>query len=316
MFHRLSLDRIARAMHVIDPVFLDTPQYRAEAVEAELGCRLVVKVESVNPIRSFKGRGSSLAAAGLAAGSRVVCASAGNFGQAMAYACRTRELFCRVYASVTANAYKVERMRALGAEVVLEGEDFDAAKLAARRHAAASGARMVEDSLEPATGEGAATIGVELLRWPRAFDAMVIALGNGALATGVGRWFKAHSPSTEMVAVAAAGAPAMVESWRSGRIVTHERINTIADGIGVRLPVPEAVADMAGTVDDCLTVGDDSMLAAMRLLHRQLGLVVEPSGAAGIAALMQHPARFEGKLVATVICGGNLTQEQMRSWLS
>lgn len=297
-------------------MFLNTPQFRAEALEPLLGCRLVVKVESVNPIRSFKGRGSSLAVAGLRSGARVVCASAGNFGQAMAYACRTRGLACRVYAGQTANTYKVDRMRALGAELVIEGEDFDAAKLAAKRYATETGARMVEDSLEPETGEGAGTIGVELLRWPQAFDAMLIALGNGALATGIGRWVKAKSPAVEMIAVAAAGAPAMVESWSSGRIVNHETVDTIADGIGVRLPVPEAVADMAGTIDDCVMVSDDSMLAAMRLLHRQLGLVVEPSGAVGVAAILENRARFRDKLVATVICGGNLTEHQIRAWLS
>ena len=109
MAHRLSLGQIARAMEIIDPVFLNSPQYRAESLEEELGCRVLVKVESVNPIRCFKGRGSSFAVAQLAAGARVVCASAGNFGQAMAYACRARDLPCRVYASTGANVYKVER---------------------------------------------------------------------------------------------------------------------------------------------------------------------------------------------------------------
>lgn len=171
------------------------------------------------------------------------------------------------------------------------------------------------DSLEPATGEGAATIGVELLREPAPFDALLLALGNGALLTGVGRWVKAHAPATELIGVAATGAPAMVESWRAGRIVSHERIDTIADGIGVRLPVPEAVADMQGAVDDALLVEDATILRAMRLLHEQLGLVVEPSGAVGVAALLEQPARFRGRRVATVLCGGNLTPAQMRDWL-
>lgn len=315
MSHRLSLENIARAMEVIDPVFLHTPQYRAEALEPHLGCRLVVKVETLNPIRSFKGRGASLYLSRVAPGARLVCASAGNFGQAMAYACRARGVPLTVYASVNANPLKLERMRALGADVRLYGEDFDAAKEEARRHAAAAGLTLVEDGLEPATGEGAGTIGLELAAWPEPFDSVVVPLGNGALLTGVGRWIKAHEPATEVVGAAASGAPSMVESWRAGRPVAHDSIATIADGIGVRVPVPEAVEDMRGTVDDALLVSDEAMLAAMRLLHEHLGLVVEPSGAAGVAAILEHRARFAGRLVATVICGGNLTPEQMRMWL-
>lgn len=313
--HRLHLDHISAAMDIIDPVFLHSPQFRAEALEAELGCRLVVKVETLNPIRSFKGRGASYLVASVEPGSTLVCASAGNLGQAMAYACRARAVRLVVYAATTANPLKIERMRALGAEVRLHGEDFDAAKLEAKRFAAESGLRMIEDSLDEATGEGAGTIGLELLAWPEPFDALLVALGNGALITGIGRWVKAHSPSTHMIAVAAQGAPSMVESWHSGTIVTHERIDTIADGIGVRVPVPEAVGDMHGTVDDTLLVSDDSMRAAMRLLHQHLGLVVEPSGAVGVAALLENQAHFAGQLVGTVICGGNLTSAQIREWL-
>ncbi|HEU5015569.1 MAG TPA: pyridoxal-phosphate dependent enzyme [Roseiflexaceae bacterium] len=316
MNHRLSLEHIAQAMQIIDPVFLNTPQYRLEPLEAQLGCRLVIKVETLNPIRSFKGRGASLFVAQVAPGDTLVCASAGNFGQAMAYACRARGVKLIVYASVNANPLKIERMRALGAEVRLHGEDFDAAKLEAKRFAAQSGTRMVEDSLEPATGEGAGTMAVELLRWPEPFDAVLVALGNGAMLTGVGRWIKAHAPNTEVIGVAARGAPAMEESWRTGQIVEHERIDTISDGIGVRVPVPEAVADMRGTVDDVLLVGDDTTIAAMKLLHQHAGIVVEPSGAVGVAALLEHRERFAGKLVATIICGGNLTPQQIEQWLA
>ena len=315
MNHRLSLDRIAAAARHIDPVFLDSPQYHAEVLDAGLGCRLVVKIESLNPIRSFKGRGAGLVLSTTAPGSKLVCASAGNFGQAMAYAARARGVALTVFASVHANPLKLERMRALGAELRLHGEDFDAAKLAAKRFAAETGVRMVEDSLEPATGEGAATIAVELLRWPAPFDAMLIPLGNGALLTGMGRWVKAHAPATRMIGVATQGAPSMYDSWKAGRVVSHERIDTIADGIGVRLPVAEAVADLTGTTDDVVLVTDASILQAMRLLHEHLGIVVEPSGAAGLAAILEDPARFRGQLVATVVCGGNLTPAQMHAWL-
>ena len=313
--HRLSLERIEQAARIIDPVFLHSPQFVCEPLSDELGVRLLLKIETLNPLRSFKGRGAAYCVSQLPADARIVCASAGNFGQAMAYACRKRGLALTVYASVNANPFKVERMRALGANVALFGEDFDAAKIEAKRFASHTGARMIEDSLDPATGEGAGTIGLELLASPERLETLLVPLGNGAMLGGIARVIKARSPETRVIAVQSTGAPAMVESWRAGRVIVHERMETIADGIGVRVPVPEALADLHGLVDDALLVRDETIIAAMRLLHRYAGVVVEPSGAVGVAAILEHPGMFHDQLVGTIICGGNLTVEQMGKWL-
>jgi len=313
--HRLSLERIEQAARIIDPVFLHSPQFVCEPLGDELGVRLVLKIETLNPLRSFKGRGADYCVSQLPTDARLVCASAGNFGQAMAYACRKRGLALTVYASVNANPFKVERMRALGANVVLHGEDFDAAKIEARRFASQSGARMIEDSLDPATGEGAGTIGLELLAFPEHIDTLLVPLGNGAMLAGIARVMKARSPGTRIIAVQAVGAPAMVESWRAGRVIVHERMQTIADGIGVRVPVPEALADLRDLVDDALLVRDETIIRGMRLIHRHAGVVAEPSGAVGVAAMLDHPTLFRDRLVGTIVCGGNLTVEQMHEWL-
>ena len=313
--YRLSLDRIAQAMTVIDPVFLDSPQFRPESLERQLGCRVVVKVETLNPIRSFKGRGTEYLTASLTGRPHLVCATAGNFGQGMAYSARKRELPLTIFASETANPLKVERMRAFGAEVRLAGEDFDAAHLAAQGFAAENDARMVEDGRDPALSEGAGTIGLELLRWPEPFDAVLVPLGDGALLAGVSRWVKAHQPATRMIGVCASGAPAMERSWRAGRVQELERADTIADGIAVRMPFTEALGDLTGLVDDILLVQDETMLAAMRQAHQELGIVLEPSGAAALAALLTYRERFNGQLVGTVLSGGNITVQQMRQWL-
>jgi threonine dehydratase len=145
----LSLEQIERAASVIDPVFRNSPQFESEPLSSAVGANLVLKIETLNPIRSFKGRGADYFISTLDRSAKLVCASAGNFGQAMAYACRKRGMQMTVFASVKANPLKLERMRALGANLMLEGEDFDAAKLAAKRHAAQTGARMIEDGLEP-----------------------------------------------------------------------------------------------------------------------------------------------------------------------
>lgn len=312
MTHRLSLESIQAAMHIIPPEFLHTPQYFCEPLSQALGASVLLKIETLNPIRSFKGRGAAHFVSSLEPSTQLICASAGNFGQAMAYACRIRGMSLTVYASINANPLKLERMRALGATVVLFGEDFDAAKLEAKRVARATGAYMVEDGLEPTISEGAGTIGLELSKMQ--FDTALVPLGNGALLGGVALALKAQTRA-QVVAVCAAGAPSMLESWKTQTLVRHEKINTIADGIGVREPIWEAVQDMNGIVDDGLLVSDQAIVEAMRLLHLHAGLVVEPSGAAGLAALLEYPERFAGSLVATIICGGNLTPEQMRNWL-
>jgi threonine dehydratase len=314
--HRLSVERIEQAAGIIDPVFLNSPQFRAEPLEQELGCRVVVKVETLNPIRSFKGRGTEYFTAMLDGHPHLVCATAGNFGQGLAFAARKRRLPLTIFASVTANPLKVERMRALGADVRLVGEDFKAAHSAARVFAAESGAKLIEDGRIPAITEGAGTIGMELLRWPEPFDAILVPLGDGALLAGVARWVKAHQPATQMIGICASGAPAMERSWRARQAQELGRTETIADGIAVQSPYPEAVADLVGLADDILLVEDHTLVLAMQQAHRELGVVLEPSGAAGLAALVTYRERFKGQLIGTILTGGNVTAEQMREWLS
>ena len=348
---RLSLERIRAATAVIDPVFLSSPQFVCEPLSDELGVELSLKIETLNPIRSFKGRGAELLAErlattgavadGLGGESRsslgctaatpqpphVICASAGNFGQALAYACRKRGLSLTVFAATTANELKIARMRRLGAEVILSGADFDAAKLAAREFAAQvtgnlsesrdAGRRLfVEDGAAVETVEGAGTMALEWLAGAAPPDVWLVPLGNGGLLGGVAHVAKSLRPSIKIVAVQAAGAPAMIESWRAGKAIAHESINTIADGIGVRVPVPESLDDIRGVIDEAMLVSDEQIIAAMRLVHRHLGLVIEPSAAVGVAALLSDPAALRGARVGTILCGGNVTPRQMDEWLA
>lgn len=314
--HRLSLERIAQASGFIDPIFLNSPQFETQPVSEQLGCRLVVKIETLNPIRSFKARGAQFLTAQLPAHSHLVCATAGNFGQGMAYAARKHGLPLTVFTSIGASQLKIERMRSLGADVRIAGNDPDEVRRAAKAFAAEASAILVEDGRDSAIAEGAGTIGLELLQWPEPFDAIVVPLGDGALLGGVARWVKAHRPTTRMIGVCATGAPAMERSWRTGHVVVRVSAQTIADGIAVQTPFGEAVADLAEVVDDILLVEDAALIAGMRLANRELGLVLEPSGAAGLAALLAHGEQFRGKRVGTVLTGGNLTVEQMRQWLN
>lgn len=319
---RIQVEGIAAAAAAMDPAFAHTPQFESDGLSERLRMRMLCKLELMNPIRSFKGRGThnllrrlEMEGSGGPA-SELVCASAGNFGQGLAYAARRRGWPVRVFAAETANPFKVARMRQLGAHVQLAGRDFDAAKDAARDYAAdRPGALHVEDGREAAIAEGAGTIAVELDRWPEPLDVVLVPLGNGALLAGMGTWLRAHRPDTRVIGVCAARAPAMALSLDAGRPVVTQRADSIADGIAVRVPVPEALDDLRGIVDEVLLVEEPAIVDAMRLVFETMGLVVEPAGAVGIAAAAAHHARFAGARVATPLCGGNLTAEQARRWL-
>ncbi len=312
--HRLDISTIENASQIIDPVFQNSPQFLNEPLSDLLGCKLLLKVETINPIRCFKGRGADFLVS-QAKENRLVCASAGNFGQAMAYACRKANKKLIVYASHKANPLKIERMQNLGAEVILSGEDFDEAKSIAKKVAQEKDLRFVEDGLDIETLAGAGSIGLELIKQFLNIDAILIPLGNGALLNGVARVFKEKSSNTKVIAIQAAGAPAMVESWKENKLISYSHINTIADGIGVRIPIAQALEDMKGLVDDGMLVNEASIVEAMKLLHTHAGIVVEPSGAVGLAAILENKKDFKNKTVGTIICGGNLTEEQIKMWL-
>lgn len=305
----LSLEAIERAASVIDPVFRSTPQFEASALGRRLGCRIILKVETVNPIRSFKGRGTDFFLHQLHPTPRkLVTASAGNFGQGLAYAARSRGVAVDVFAAESANPLKVGRMRDLGATVHLAGRDFDDAKAHAREHAGKEGSYFVEDGREPAITEGAGSIAVELFRWPEPIATVVIPLGNGALLGGMGTWIRHASSGTKVVGVCASGAPAMRDSLRARRAVETAEARTIADGIAVRVPVPEALEYLAPVVDDVVLVSEGALRQAMAMVRAETGLVAEPAGVAGIAALIEHPSLRSGGLVASPLCGSNVLQ--------
>ena len=201
-------------------------------------------------------------------------------------------------------------MRDLGASVIQVGRDFDSAKLFAKQWAGEHAARFVEDGLEPEVSEGHGSLAIELLASGKPFNAVLVPLGNGALLTGVGRWIKAASPGTSVIGVCVEGALAMERSWKLGHVVETDSVDTIADGIAVRIPVPEAVSDMLGTVDDVLVVKDVHILDAMRAIWQHAGLLTEPAGAAAVAAILAHQHIFAGQTVACILCGSNISPAQ------
>lgn len=302
---------------MIDPVFLGTPLYRCEALEPVLGCAVSIKLETANPVRSFKARGTEVVASQLAGNGpkAVVCASAGNLGQALAWSGRRRGLDVTVVASRHAPAAKLDRIRALEARLELVDGDIETARERAAAIARHDGIRLVEDSLDIETCEGAATIGLELAEAGPSFDAVLIALGGGALATGVGHVLKALAPGVEVICVQPAGAPAMTLSWRQRRVVTTGPTDTIADGVAGRHPIPAVLDDLLLVADDAVLVSEASITAGMRMLLGHAGLVAEPSAALGIAAILENRDRFAGRHVVTIVCGSNVDVDAYHRWV-
>ncbi|WP_328557846.1 threonine ammonia-lyase [Streptomyces sp. NBC_00358] len=314
---RLDIARIRAARRMIESVFLDTPLYRCEALEPGLGCTVSIKLETANPVRSFKGRGTEVVASLLAdnASRAAVCASAGNLGQALAWSGRGRGLDVTVVASRLATRAKLDRIRALGAGLELVDGDHELARERAAAIARHDGIRLVEDSLDIETCEGAATIGLELVGAEPTFDTVLIALGGGALATGVGYVVKALAPEVEVICVQPLGAPAMTHSWHSRRVITTDSTDTIADGVAGRRPIRAVLDDLLLVADDAVLVQETSIIVGMRMLLDHAGLVVEPSAALGVAAILEDRDRFAGRHVVTIVCGSNVDVDAYHRWV-
>jgi threonine dehydratase len=292
----LDAGTIRAARGLIHPAFLDSPAFVSDALSERAGTEVVVKLDCVNPIGAFKGRGTWLALRRLVEEGRVgrdrplVVASTGNFGQGCAYAGRAFGVPVVVFADVNGNETKLARIRAFGATVVQEGSDFDVARAAADRHAREHGAVLLIDGEDPWVATGAATLAVELTEaagrgvLPHLSTAFV-PVGNGALIVGVGAWLRDAAPDCGVVGVQSDRAPSMTLSWRAGQPIETDTADTFAGGIATRVPVPEALEAMEGRVDDMVLVTDDDLRAAQRELTSVLGVTVEGGGAASWAAI-------------------------------
>jgi threonine dehydratase len=177
------------------------------------------------------------------------------------------------------------------------------------------GAYLVEDSLDLATCEGAATIGLELVRDDPELDVVLVALGGGAMASGVGYVVRSLADHVEVIGIQPVGAPAMALSWRQRTVVETDRIETIADGVAGRCPIPEVLDDLLVVLDDVMLVREDSIKAGMRMIYEHAGLVVEPSAALGVAAVLEEPERFAGRRVTTILCGSNVSPADFARWV-
>jgi threonine dehydratase len=304
-FSRDQLDSAARVVHAAMPA---TPQQRWPLLEARLGAEVWVKHENHTPVGAFKLRGGLVyfdALVGREPACRaVVSATRGNHGQSVAFAARRQGLQATIVVPHGNSVEKNAAMRALGAELVEHGADFQAAREHAMRLAREQGAHMVP-SFHDDLVRGVATYWLEFFAAVQPEVVFVpIGQGSGICACAVAR---AHTGvRTRIVGVVSAHATAYQQSFRAGRVVEAPVSTVLADGMACRLPDEAALEIIRREVDDVIAVTDDEVAAAMRALFADTHNVAEGAGAAALAGALQQRERWAGRTVGLVLSGGNV----------
>jgi len=270
-----------------------------------------LKLEGELPTGSFKVRGAYYALRAHAREgevSEVVAASTGNHGAAVAWAARELGVSAQVFVPVGANPVKVGRIKSLGARLTEVGADIEGARRAAESYASRTHALLLDDATDGHVPIGAGTIGLELIEQLREFGALYVPVGDSALIRGVAAAVKAERPHVRVVGVQAAGAPSYYRSWKSGRVVTTDTADTIADGLATTRPTEANVIAIRELVDEMVLVTEDEMRDAMRLLLSSDDVVAEPAAAASVAALLQATGVPDRPVIA-LITGRNVAPE-------
>lgn len=302
-----TIERIKAAHAALQGQVIDTPCLYSQTLSDLAGCALWLKFENLQFTAAFKERGAYTKLASLDARERaagVIAASAGNHAQGVAYHAQRLGIPATIVMPVFAPTTKVARTRAFGATVVLEGDNFDEAKLAADRIAVERALVYVHPYEDADVIAGQGSIGLEMLRAQPDLDVLVVPIGGGGLISGMAIAAKALKPDIHIIGVQTERFPSM---WAA---MHHEAPHfsgfTIADGIAVMAPGVIAQEVVARLVDDVLLVDEGDIEQAIVMLLEIEKTVVEGAGAAGLAAVLRYRERFAAKKVGLVLCGGNI----------
>ncbi|WP_244963116.1 threonine ammonia-lyase [Nocardioides dongkuii] len=304
----VTLADIVAAREVLDGVAIATPMEESRWLSALAGGPVRLKCENLQRTGSFKARGAYVRISRLSAEERahgVVAASAGNHAQGVALAAQLLGIKATVFMPEGAPIPKERATRAYGADVVFHGRYLEDAMVAARAFAAETGAVFIHpfDHADVVAGQG--TAGLEILEQAPEARTVLVPTGGGGLLAGIAIAVKALRPDVRVVGVQAAGAAAYPGSLTSGRPVALESMLTMADGIAVGLPGEITFAAVRDHVDEIVTVSEDALSRALLALVERAKMVVEPAGAAAVAAMLDDPGRFATPAVA-VLSGGNI----------
>ncbi|MGW7421385.1 threonine ammonia-lyase [Streptomyces sp. NPDC054813] len=304
----VTLDDVRGAQKMLTGVARVTAMESSRYLSQLVGSPVHLKCENLQRTGSFKLRGAYVRIAGLLPEQRaagVVAASAGNHAQGVALASALLGVHATVFMPVGAPLPKISATREYGAEVRLHGQVVDETLAAAQEYAAETGAVFIHPFDHPDVIAGQGTVGLEILDQCPEVGTIVVGIGGGGLAAGIAVAVKAVRPDVRIVGVQAEGAAAYPPSLAAGRPVSVQNPVTMADGIKVGRPGDVPFALIEELVDEVRTVGEDQLSAALLLCLERAKLVVEPAGAAPVAALLAEPGAFAGPVVA-VLSGGNV----------
>ncbi|OZC47462.1 threonine ammonia-lyase [Rhodococcoides fascians A21d2] len=307
----MTASDIASAEELLEPVMRRTPVVASRILSDLTGHEVRLKCENLQRTGSFKPRGAYNRIARLDAEQRahgVVAASAGNHAQGVAWAASQVGITSTVFMPVGVSLPKLVATKAYGATVHLVGNTVDEALKSAREFAERTGATLIHpfDHLDIVAGQ--ATLGTELLQQMPDVGTIVIPTGGGGLLAGVAAAVKLTKPDIRIVGVQAEGAAAWPASLKAGHPIALESMSTMADGIAIGLPGSVPFDHVQGWVDDVVTVSEDALSRALVLCIERAKLIVEPAGAAAVAALMTHSAEELGLTgsVCAILSGGNI----------
>jgi threonine dehydratase len=307
--HVAAVDEAARRL---DGIVARTPLQPSKRLSKEFEATVLIKREDLQEVRSFKVRGAYNKISSLSAEDRrrgVVCASAGNHAQGVAFACSELRIKSTIFMPAITPTQKIERVKQFGGgfvEVQLIGDSYDEASQAARELCAERDAVFVHPFDDPLTIAGQGTVGKEIFEELQGeLDAVFVAIGGGGLASGIGSYLKERKPGVAIFGAEPAGSPSMHESLRQGRVVTLEEIDTFVDGAAVKT-VGQATFELCRRYLDRVVVVPEGKICTSQIeLYQNEGIVAEPAGALSVAALQDAADQIRGKTVVCVLSGGN-----------
>lgn len=306
-----TIDDIHAARKVIARHLPPTPLWSYPVLNVAVGAEMYVKHENVQPVGAFKVRGGLYLLSTLSDEERargLITWSTGNHAQSIAYASRAFGAACTVVMHQTAAPNKVDAVRALGGDVVLTGENLEAARAWALAHARDRVVVSPGDTPELIAGVG--SLYLEIIEARPDLAAIVVPIGSGTGAAGAVLAARALAPHCAVYGVQSSASPAGHDSWRTGELVerpNHTRVDGVATGHGYA--VPQGI--LRGALTDFLLVGDDEIAAAQRLLATHAHTLAEGAGAAALAAVCSRPDLFAGRTIAVVCTGGNASETEI-----
>ncbi len=308
-----TLRDVYRAKKTIAPHLARTPSHSSAGLSELLEAEVYLKHDEYLPLGAFKGRGGINFVANLSQEERergVITASTGNHGQSIASACRIFGVRALITLPEQANPLKVAAMRALGAELVFHGSNFDEAKAHCERLAKEEGYRFAHPSNEPLLIAGVATQTLEIIEDLPDVEVVMMPLGGGSGVAGACLVAKAVDPNIKVVAVQSELAPGGYLYWKNGRSADAP-METFAEGIATRegYEVPQAI--LRDHLDDFVLVSDDDIRRAIGLLIEKAHTMAEGAGAVALAGAVKHPELIKGKKVAITVSGANITVDQL-----